>query len=116
MNDLSLHDTVFGDTRLDVRGTNTEVILTAVDESGTMIVVRLNPRTALTLIGRLETIVGSIAAVGREARPNCSMCVKPATLAVTDGVTLAYTCPDHRTRVTNSVDPREVVTIGLTHD
>lgn len=116
MDDLSILDVVFGDTRLDVRGTDSEVLVTAVDESGTQITVRLDGSRTLTLIARLQVLAGVLAAVGRQSVPQCNLCIKHATAAVTDGIGMFFTCPDHKSRVVDTFDPEHVVSIGLTHD
>jgi hypothetical protein len=51
---LTLQDVVFGDTRLDVRSSGSEILLDAIDESGVVITVRLRRWDSLALIAALQ--------------------------------------------------------------
>lgn len=112
MRELSVTDAVFGDTRLYVRA-DSEIVVTAVEESGTQIAVRISDKDALHLISTLQVMVGAHAAMGREATQKCSLCIRPATAAFTDGVGMSYGCTPHADAVSRVYDPAQVVRVGL---
>lgn len=111
--ELVIEDAIFGDTRLYVRG-STEVVFTAVESDGTQIAVRVGTNDVKRLVTALEARL----LAEREGTPHqCTLCIRPAQTAITDGCGLAYGCsPGHTEKIVATFDPADVVTVGIGHD